>query len=166
MSQVRDPRKEHRLMVWNSSARLMGERSCWSLLAATLLLCAGPTWSQTRTHNPKKPATSKTPAPTNPTPPAGTNPTPPSTTAPSTTKPPASQPTPPTPTPTPPAGGSAGIATASDSMRGLLIAVDASGKITLARNAYPPLPMKVAAGAVITRDGAPARLSDLETGSR
>ena len=52
-------------------------------------------------------------------------------------------------------------------MRGLLIGVDVrAGSIIVARHGYPPLPMKVAAGAAITRDGAPAKLSELETGSQ
>jgi hypothetical protein len=48
-----------------------------------------------------------------------------------------------------------------------LIGLDArGGKITVGRNAYPPLTLKVDPAAVITRDGDPARLSNLEAGSQ
>jgi hypothetical protein len=170
MNRMKDRRKEHCLSISVPLA---------SLVAATLLLGATPAGAQTRTHNPTKPApkpapTSPTPTPPTPTPPAPSNPPPtnPAPASPAPTTPAPTSPTPPpaTPRPTPPpssGSGTATIATAAHSMRGLLIGVDVrAGSITVARHGYPPLPMKVAAGAAITRDGAPAKLSDLETGSQ
>jgi hypothetical protein len=41
-----------------------------------------------------------------------------------------------------------------------------AGTITLARNAFPPVTMKVSPAAVITRDGVPSSLTALEIGSQ
>jgi hypothetical protein len=52
-------------------------------------------------------------------------------------------------------------------MRGLLAGKDLRlGTITVARNAFPPLTMRVSPAALITRDGAPSTLSALEIGSQ
>jgi hypothetical protein len=169
MKRMREPRKEHCLTDFLPLA---------SLVAASVLFCSAPGQAQQRQHNPFKPK--PTPAPTQPAPsqPAPTQPaqpTPPKPAPTSPTPPPTSSPTPPAPTPpapkpptnTNPSGGTATIATASPSMRGLLIGIDArGGNIMVARHGYPPLSMKLAPGAAITRDGAPAQLSELETGSQ
>jgi hypothetical protein len=52
-------------------------------------------------------------------------------------------------------------------MRGLLAGKDLRlGTITVARNAFPPLTMRVSPAASITRDGAPSSLSALEMGTQ
>jgi hypothetical protein len=164
MNRTQHLRKEHRLAV---------SLPLTSLVAASVLLCSAPAGAQQRTHNPRKPNPTPAPAQPAPTQPAPSQPTPqpkPAPPAPSNPAPTQPAPTQPTPVPQPrssPHGGTATIATASPSMRGLLIGVNVqAGSITVARHGYPPLPMKVAAGAAITRDGEPARLADLETGSQ
>jgi hypothetical protein len=181
MMNARDTRKEHCPNLSLALRRPIAAASFGSLLAVSILVAAGPVSAQTRKHTPTK-STPKPPATTTP----GTNTgsttsgntssssnsssgstssnnssgnTSSSNSSSSTPKPPVSQGNPPT------SSGAASIA-AADSMRGLLVGVNLAGSITVARNAFPPVTMRVAPNAVITRDGAPARLTDLETGSR
>jgi hypothetical protein len=188
MTRACNSTKEHRVVMPAGHCRT----PWWSLMVVSVALCAGPTWAQTRVHNPNAQPKPK-PAPTPPKPPAAptspaspSQPTSPTPTAPKptpapTTPTPAPQqsPAPTTPAPTPPANPTpsaptsplptpnAGAAGASDSLRGLLMGRDVrAGTITIGRNGYPPVTLRVGNSAVITRDGEPAPFSELETGGR
>jgi hypothetical protein len=171
MMNARDPRKEHCPVLSMATTRRRFVAPGWSLLALSVLLAAGPTWAQTRTHTPTKPKPPSKPAPSTNTGStssgnssssnsSSSNSSSSNSSSSTSPTPPASQSKPPT------SSATASITAAGDTMRGLLVGLNPSGSITIARNAFPPVTMRVATSAVITRDGAPARLSELETGSR